>query len=162
VGSGADYVLWPQHSPRQVEQLRKSGRWRVLYFDHVATLMVRAERPQVDALVPTPDSPWETWLWAGRACAAATTLPPQASSSEPCNICQACARPVKGSPTRNLSRADWPRLKPQSTVVSDVPGSGAPRAAPRVLRETSPHFQPSRIVAGDEIARKVRPRQFVR
>jgi hypothetical protein len=56
--SGADYVLWPQHSPRQVEQLRKSGRWRVLYFDHVATLLVRAERPQADALVPTPDSPW--------------------------------------------------------------------------------------------------------
>jgi hypothetical protein len=56
--SGADYVLWPQHSPKQIEQLRKSGRWRLLYSDHVATLLTRTERTQETALLPTPDSSW--------------------------------------------------------------------------------------------------------
>jgi Tfp pilus assembly protein PilF len=56
--SQADFVLWPQHSPKQIEQLRKSGHWRVLYSDHVASLLVRAERPQEATLLPTPDSPW--------------------------------------------------------------------------------------------------------
>jgi hypothetical protein len=56
--SGADFVLWPQHNPRQIEQLRKSGRWRPLYSDHVATLLARADRAQPEPLLPTPDTPW--------------------------------------------------------------------------------------------------------
>jgi hypothetical protein len=56
--SGADFFLWPQHSPKQIEQLRKSGRWRLLYTDHVAALAVRSDRPQDPALLPTPSSPW--------------------------------------------------------------------------------------------------------
>jgi Tfp pilus assembly protein PilF len=56
--SGADFVLWPQHSQQQIEQLRKSGRWRSLYSDHTATLLVRADRPAPQPLLPTPDSPW--------------------------------------------------------------------------------------------------------
>jgi tetratricopeptide (TPR) repeat protein len=64
--SGADFVLWPQHSPQQIEQLRKSGRWRFLYSDHVATLLARADRPPPQPLLPTPDSPWRdlTLGWA--------------------------------------------------------------------------------------------------
>jgi hypothetical protein len=56
--SGADLVLWPQRTPKQIEQLRKSGRWRPLYTDHVAVLLARADRPQPRPLLPTPDSPW--------------------------------------------------------------------------------------------------------
>ena len=56
--SGADFVLWPQHSQQQLEQLRKSGRWRSLYADHTAALLVRADRPSPQPLLPTPDSPW--------------------------------------------------------------------------------------------------------
>jgi hypothetical protein len=56
--SGADFVLWPRRYPKPIEQLRKSGRWRHLYSDHVAALLVRADRPQPEPLVPTPDSPW--------------------------------------------------------------------------------------------------------
>jgi hypothetical protein len=56
--SGADFVLWPQHKGEQIRRLRSTGRWRPLYSDHVATLLVRADRPQPEATVPTPDSPW--------------------------------------------------------------------------------------------------------
>ena len=56
--SGADFFLWPQRNPQQIEQLRKSGRWRPLYSDHVATLLARADRPQPSPLLPTPDTPW--------------------------------------------------------------------------------------------------------
>jgi tetratricopeptide (TPR) repeat protein len=56
--SGADFVLWPQRSPKQTEKLRKSGRWLTLYSDHVASLLVRADRPSPQPLLPTPDSPW--------------------------------------------------------------------------------------------------------
>jgi hypothetical protein len=64
--SGADFVLWPQHAPQQIDRLRKSGRWRPLYSDHVATLLARADRPQPQPLLPTPDSPWRdlTLGWA--------------------------------------------------------------------------------------------------
>jgi hypothetical protein len=56
--SGADFVLWPRRDPKQIEQLRKSERWLPLYSDHVATLLIRADRPQPRPLLPTPDSPW--------------------------------------------------------------------------------------------------------
>ncbi|HEX7500879.1 MAG TPA: tetratricopeptide repeat protein, partial [Polyangia bacterium] len=56
--SGADFVLWPRRDPKQIEQLRKSERWLPLYSDHVATLLIRADRPPPRPLVPTPDSPW--------------------------------------------------------------------------------------------------------
>ena len=55
--SGADFVLWPQHKGELTRQLRKSGRWRTLYSDHVATLLARADRPAPE-ISPTPDSPW--------------------------------------------------------------------------------------------------------
>ena len=56
--SGADFVLWPQRNPQQLENLSRSGRWRPLYSDHVATLLTRTDRPQPEARLPTPDSPW--------------------------------------------------------------------------------------------------------
>ena len=56
--SDADFVLWPQRSSKQIERLRSSGRWRPVYSDHVALLLARADRPQPQPLLPTPDSPW--------------------------------------------------------------------------------------------------------
>jgi hypothetical protein len=56
--SGADFVLWPRRDSKQIEQLLKSERWRPLYSDHVATLLLRADRPPPRPLLPTPDSPW--------------------------------------------------------------------------------------------------------
>ena len=56
--SGADFVLWPRRDPKQIEQLRKSGQWRTLYSDHVATLLARVDAPQPRPILPTPDSPW--------------------------------------------------------------------------------------------------------
>jgi hypothetical protein len=56
--SGADFVLWPQRDPKQIEQLLKSERWRPLYTDHVATLLLRADRIPPRPLLPTSDSPW--------------------------------------------------------------------------------------------------------
>jgi len=161
--SGADYVLWPQHSPKQIEQLRKSGRWRVLYFDHVATLLVRAERPQADAPVPTPDSPWRDLAlgWSSMRSRDYLTAAGQferALQRMP-NLRAAC----EGLADAQSSVGPTGRGRRHGRPLSaHVPGSGAPRAAPRSLRETGPYFQRSQTVAGDEIARKVRPRQFVR
>ena len=56
--SGTDFLLWPQRHPKQIERLRKSGRWRTLYSDHVAVLLARADRPPPGPLLPTTDSPW--------------------------------------------------------------------------------------------------------
>jgi tetratricopeptide (TPR) repeat protein len=56
--SGADFVLWPRRDPKQIEQLLKSDRWRPLYSDHVAALLLRADRTPPRPLLPTPDSPW--------------------------------------------------------------------------------------------------------
>jgi hypothetical protein len=56
--SGADFLLWPRRYPKQIEGLRRSGRWRSLYSDHVATLLARADLPLAKPLLPTPDSPW--------------------------------------------------------------------------------------------------------
>ena len=56
--AGADFVLWPQRNPKQIAELRKSGRWRPLYSDHVAALLARTDRPLPGPLLPTPDSPW--------------------------------------------------------------------------------------------------------
>jgi hypothetical protein len=56
--SGADYVLWPKRTPKQIDQLLASQRWRTLYADNVAALLVRAERTDLGPMKPTPDSPW--------------------------------------------------------------------------------------------------------
>jgi hypothetical protein len=56
--SGADFVLWPMRTPKQIDDLRASKRWRVLYTDHVATLLVRSDRTDLGTMKPTPDSPW--------------------------------------------------------------------------------------------------------
>ncbi len=56
--SGAEFVLWPKRTPKQIDALLQSRRWRVLYADHVASLMVRAERTDLGSMRPTPDSPW--------------------------------------------------------------------------------------------------------
>lgn len=68
--SGADYFLWPRQHHKQAEQLRESGRWRTLYADHVAVLLIRAELPSPSPLLPSPDSPWRDLTLGWRASAA--------------------------------------------------------------------------------------------
>jgi hypothetical protein len=58
--SGADFVLWPKRNPKQIEQLLASQRWRTLYSDNVAALLVRADRTDLGPMKPTPDSPWRS------------------------------------------------------------------------------------------------------
>jgi tetratricopeptide (TPR) repeat protein len=64
--SGADYFLWPRRQRRQVEILRESGKWRTLYSDHVAALLVRSDRAPQAPLLPSPDSAWREFTlgWA--------------------------------------------------------------------------------------------------
>ncbi len=56
--SGADYFLWPERHRKQIETLRASGDWRILYVDHVAALLVRSDRRPEGPLQPSPDSAW--------------------------------------------------------------------------------------------------------
>ena len=56
--SGADYFLWPKRLPGQATALRDSGKWRTLYADHVATLLMRADLPRPEPFQPSPDSAW--------------------------------------------------------------------------------------------------------
>ena len=56
--SGADFFLWPRRHHQQVEALRASGQWRLLYADHVATLLARADLPIPSPLLPSPASAW--------------------------------------------------------------------------------------------------------
>jgi hypothetical protein len=65
--SGADYFLWPRRHHRQIEALRESGQWRTLYADHVATLLIRADRPRPEPLLPSPDSAWRELTLGFRA-----------------------------------------------------------------------------------------------
>ena len=72
--SGADYVLWPKHYRRHIEALRDAGRWRTLYADHVASLLIRADLPKPQPLLPSPDSAWRE-LALGWRSAGAKDLP---------------------------------------------------------------------------------------
>jgi hypothetical protein len=68
--SGADYVLWPKRHGKQIEGLRATGAWRTLYADHVAALLVRAEKAVPEPLLPSPESPWRELTLGWRASAA--------------------------------------------------------------------------------------------
>jgi hypothetical protein len=68
--SGADYFLWPRQHHKQAEALRESGKWRTLYADHVAVLLIRADLPGPSPLQPSPDSPWRDLTLGWRASAA--------------------------------------------------------------------------------------------
>lgn len=68
--SGADYFLWPRQHHKQVETMRQSGRWRTLYADHVAALLVRSDLPGPSPLLPSPDSAWRELTLGWRASAA--------------------------------------------------------------------------------------------
>ena len=72
--SGADYVLWPKHFRRHIEALRDSGQWRTLYADHVASLLIHADLPKPQPLLPSPDSAWRELALGWRA-AGAKALP---------------------------------------------------------------------------------------
>lgn len=56
--SGADYFLWPKRLSEHATALRDSGKWRTLYGDHVATLLMRADLPRPEPFRPSPDSAW--------------------------------------------------------------------------------------------------------
>jgi hypothetical protein len=68
--SGADYFLWPKRQRKQIEALRESGDWRTLYADHIAALLVRADRPVPEPLLPSPDSAWRELALGWRASSA--------------------------------------------------------------------------------------------
>jgi hypothetical protein len=68
--SGADYFLWPKRHRRHIDVLRDSGQWRTLYSDHVAVLLVRADKQQSAPLLPSPDSAWRELALGWRASGA--------------------------------------------------------------------------------------------
>jgi hypothetical protein len=68
--SGADYFLWPRRPHKHVDTLRASGKWRVLYADWTAALLIRSELPRPDPLLPSPDSPWRDLALGWRAASA--------------------------------------------------------------------------------------------
>jgi tetratricopeptide (TPR) repeat protein len=72
--SGADYFLWPRRQHRQIQALRDSGKWRTLYSDHVAALLVRTDGPVRGPLRPSPDSAWRE-LALGWSAAGTNKLP---------------------------------------------------------------------------------------
>jgi len=49
--------LWPQHSPKQIEQLRKSGHWRVLYSDTWRACWSARNAPRKRRCCPRPTRP---------------------------------------------------------------------------------------------------------
>jgi hypothetical protein len=65
--SGAEYFLWPNQRRKQIDGLRDTGDWRVLYADHVAALLIRADLSSPDPVLPSPDSPWRELSLGGRA-----------------------------------------------------------------------------------------------
>lgn len=65
--SGADYVLWPRAQHKQIEGLRQTGAWRILYADHIATLLVRSDADVPAPLQPSPDSAWRELALGWRA-----------------------------------------------------------------------------------------------
>ncbi len=72
--SGAEFFLWPRRHHQQVEALRASGQWRLIYADHVATLLARADLPVPSPLLPSPASAWRE-LALGWAASGAHKLP---------------------------------------------------------------------------------------
>src|ERR1017187_7160018 len=69
-GSGAEYFLWPRHQRKQVDTLRDSGKWRALYADRTAVLLIRSDMPRPGPLLPSPDSPWREVALGWRAASA--------------------------------------------------------------------------------------------
>ena len=68
--SGADFFLWPKRHGKQIEGLRETGQWRTLYADHVSALLIRADLPKPEPLLPSPDSPWRELALGWRASGA--------------------------------------------------------------------------------------------
>jgi len=66
-GSDAEYFLWPRHQRKQVDALRDSGKWRALYADRTAVLLIRSDLPRPGPLLPSPDSPWREVALGWRA-----------------------------------------------------------------------------------------------
>jgi hypothetical protein len=91
--SGADYFLWPKRHRKQIEILRDSDDWRVLYSDHIAALLIRADLPRPEPLLPSPDSAWRElalgWRASGPDWAAAQQHLQRALELKP-NLRMAC------------------------------------------------------------------------
>ena len=57
--SGADFFTWPRDKGHQVtNELLRTGRWRLLYQDHMSVFLVRQGVQLPADLKPTPESPW--------------------------------------------------------------------------------------------------------
>lgn len=65
--SGAEYVLWPRRQRKHVDALRDSKKWRALYADRTAVLLVRSDAPKTGTLQPSPESPWRQVALGWRA-----------------------------------------------------------------------------------------------
>jgi hypothetical protein len=65
--SGAEYFLWPRRQRKHIDTLRDSGKWRALYADRTAVLLVRSDRLHSGPLLPSPDSPWRELALGWRA-----------------------------------------------------------------------------------------------
>jgi hypothetical protein len=68
--SGADYFLWPRRQKKHIEALRDSGKWRMLYSDRTAALLIRSNVSHPEPLLPSPDSPWREVALGWRASSA--------------------------------------------------------------------------------------------
>ena len=73
--TGPDYVLWPQvqkSGQEKLQQLLKTGRWRLIYRDSVSWLLVRTSLALPEDLKSAPDTPWrdlsvaQISAWSGR------------------------------------------------------------------------------------------------
>jgi len=65
--SGAEYFLWPRRQHRHVDTLYESGRWKVLYVDRTAVMLIHADLPRPSSLLPSPESPWREVALGWRA-----------------------------------------------------------------------------------------------
>lgn len=63
--SGAEYILWPKGRGPMLNEMPKTGNWRLLYEDDVAQLLIRKDVPPPSPVVETPPSAWKELAVAG-------------------------------------------------------------------------------------------------
>ncbi|MGD0835544.1 MAG: hypothetical protein ABSB49_02745 [Polyangia bacterium] len=123
--SGAEFFLWPRRHHQQVEGLRASGQWRLIYADHVATLLARADLPVPSPLLPSPASAWRELAGLGRLGCPQITRRRAALRARPDHD----AQPTGG--VRVAGQCPGPQR-------AHEPGRGHPRPLPEVLPRSLP------------------------
>jgi hypothetical protein len=115
--SGADYVLWPKGHHQQIEILRDSGKWRTLYADHVAALLMKANQSRPEPWLPSPDSAWRELALDGAPPHPRIFPRPRSTFSTRSTSCPTCARRASGWPMFRQEANGWPKLRRPSTDV---------------------------------------------